>query len=51
MTPDPTTTTPPSPAEDNAGIYFPPPFVYVGFWLLGLALHRLVGHDAIPADA
>ncbi|MGE5176349.1 MAG: methyltransferase family protein [Hyphomicrobiales bacterium] len=38
------------PAHDNAGVVFPPPFVYALPFLAGVALHRWVGHDAF-ADA
>lgn len=32
-----------SPAEDNPGVRFPPPFVFLGFVLLGPLLDRLLG--------
>jgi protein-S-isoprenylcysteine O-methyltransferase Ste14 len=34
-------------SEDSAQVRFPPPFVYAGFLLLGLALGRLLGRPAV----
>lgn len=36
-----------NPDEDSAKVGFPPPFVYLGFWLLGLLIDR-VGGFALP---
>jgi protein-S-isoprenylcysteine O-methyltransferase Ste14 len=36
-----------NPDDDSAKVGFPPPFVYLGFWLLGLLIDRLGGF-ALP---
>lgn len=33
---------------DGPGVRTPPPFLFVAGFLLGLGLHRLVGHDRFP---
>jgi protein-S-isoprenylcysteine O-methyltransferase Ste14 len=38
------------PSEDSAQVRFPPPFVYAGFLLLGLAIGRLLGKPSIGLD-
>jgi protein-S-isoprenylcysteine O-methyltransferase Ste14 len=37
------------PDDDSASVTFPPPLVYLGFWLLGLLVDRLAGF-ALPLE-
>jgi protein-S-isoprenylcysteine O-methyltransferase Ste14 len=37
------------PPRDNAGVFVPPPLLYVVPFVAGIFLHRGVGHDAFPA--
>lgn len=36
---------------DTAGVVAPPPLIFLGVLLIGLAWHRLVANDPIPLDA
>ena len=38
-----------SASNDSPNVRFPPPLLYLAGFLAGVALHRWVGHDSIPA--